>query len=57
MLNVVVVDLTQIQIHFVDSKKRKKMYELSHHFQNTWVAKLPWVESIMEGHSSQMQGL
>ncbi len=57
MFNVVVVSLAQIQVYFANSKKRKKMYELSQHFQDTWVAKLPWVESIMEGHTSQMQGL
>jgi hypothetical protein len=56
MFNVVAIDLAQIQVYFVDSKKRK-MYELSHHFQNTYVAKLPWVESITEGHTSQRQGL
>jgi hypothetical protein len=57
MLNVVVVDLAQIQVYCIDSKKKKKMYELSHHFQDTWVEKLPWVKSITEGHTSQMQGL
>jgi retron-type reverse transcriptase len=57
MLNVVVVDVAQIQVYFANSQKRKKMYELSHHFQDTWVEKLPWVESIMEGHTSQMHGL
>jgi hypothetical protein len=54
MLNGVVVDLTQIQIYFANSRKRKKIFELNHHFQDTWVATLLWVESIMEGHTSQM---
>jgi hypothetical protein len=25
----------------------KKMYELNHHFQNLWVAKLPWAKFVV----------
>jgi hypothetical protein len=46
-LDVVVIDLTQVEANLPNSHKRKKMYELNRHFQNSWAIKLPWVESIM----------
>jgi hypothetical protein len=49
MFNIVVVDLAQIQVYFANSKKRK-MYELSHHFQNTYVAKIA-LDRIYYGRS------
>jgi hypothetical protein len=29
------------------AKKRKKNYELNGHFQDSWAAKLPWVEGVV----------
>lgn len=29
-------------------KKRQRSYELNRHFQDTWAAKLPWAESVLE---------
>ncbi len=41
------VDPTQVATYLASSKKRKKIYELNHHFQDSWVVKLPWAESIV----------
>jgi hypothetical protein len=44
---VLAVDPTQVKLDLVNSKKRKKMYEMNCCFQNSWVAKLPWAKSIV----------
>jgi hypothetical protein len=34
------------------------MYELNHHFQNLWVAKLPWAKFVVNvGNEGKMQSL
>jgi hypothetical protein len=37
------------------TKKRKKSYVMNRHFQNTWVVKLPWAESIMGSNGKVVQ--
>jgi hypothetical protein len=32
---------TQINFDIDNNKKQKKLYEMKHHFRDTWVAKLP----------------
>ncbi len=51
------VDPTQVATNLANSKKRKKIYELNRHFQDSWVAKLPWAESIMgaKGKATQIK--
>jgi hypothetical protein len=44
---VLVVDPTQIETNLANIKRIKKMYEMNHRFQDSWVAKLPWVEFIV----------
>jgi hypothetical protein len=29
------------------NKKRKKVYEMNHQFQDIWVTKLPWAKSVV----------
>ncbi len=41
------VDLTEVVANLTSSKKRKKIYELSRHLQDSWATKLPWAESIV----------
>jgi hypothetical protein len=43
----VLVIPTQVATYLTNSKKRKKIYELNCHFQDSWVVKLLWVESIV----------
>ncbi len=44
---VMVIDPTQVEVDLANIKEKKKMYEMNHHFQNSWVAKLPWIEFVM----------
>jgi hypothetical protein len=44
---VIFVDLTQAIADLTSSKKRKIIYELNCHFQDSWAIKLPWVESVV----------
>jgi hypothetical protein len=46
-LDVVIIDLAQVKVDLPNNHKRKKMYELNCHFQNSWAIKLPWAKSIM----------
>ncbi len=45
--DVVVIDLTQVEIDLANSKKRKKMNELNRHFQDSWATKLPWAKFVV----------
>jgi hypothetical protein len=55
--SVMFVDLTQVVVDLASSKKRKKNYELNCHFQDPWVVKLPWAESVVgtEGKVTQVK--
>jgi len=44
---VMFVDLTEVVANLTSSKKRKKIYELNRHLQDSWATKLPWAESIV----------
>jgi hypothetical protein len=36
-------------------RKRTKGYKLNQHFQDSWAAKLPWVEAIMDVNGKILQ--
>jgi hypothetical protein len=38
---------TQVKFDLDNSKKQKKLYDMKHHFQDTWVAKLPWAKFMI----------
>jgi hypothetical protein len=39
----------------VQKKKKKKIYELNKHFQDTWAVNLPWVEFALSYNNKVAQ--
>jgi hypothetical protein len=49
--DVLVLDLVLASPSHELARKRKKGYELNRHFQDSWAAKLPWAEAVVEGEA------
>ncbi len=41
------IDSIQVEVELKNNKKWKKVYEMNYHFQDAWVAKLPWAKLVV----------
>lgn len=47
-----ILDLIEGKCNLDATKKRRQLYELNRHFQENWVAKLPWAEVVLVADGS-----